>query len=491
LPRASSFNFIQGFLLKRHSRPNPSFVMSIFSLSPSIPLGLVQVPHKKSRKSEALVLIALTLFASSPVMALSLQQAAELALRNDPQYLAAQKAAEGSEEALNQARGARLPFVAATASSGKSELELMNGPGTTADLKPRSYRLSISQSLLNFETNAGVRQARAGLSASQAALENARQQTLLRLAKAYFDILAAQDNLSTVRSEKAAIAEQLELAKRSFEVGTATITDQQEAQARYDLVQAREIQAQNTLSIRRNSLAVLIRQPAPERLDGIGQSIAIPSPEPSDMQAWIQEALKASPSVLQAQAAATAAREAVDKARGADLPSLGLQLSHGRSWESTAPGQDVRSNTVGVELSVPIWQAVSRAATRQAHAAAEEAGHQAEFAQLSAEQGARAAFLNVTAGLAKVAALEAAETSSKLALASNKLGYEVGVGTNIDVLNAQQQLFAAQRDLFQARYDTLLASLELQAATGQLQLANLAAMSELISKSSQGSKPTP
>ena len=435
--------------------------------------------------------IGLGICFSPPGLALSLEEAAQLALNNDPQFLAAQKALVGSQEFVNQAKGARLPFISASGSSGKTESKDMDGSGAATDIKPRSYRLSLSQSLLNFEVNAGVRQAEAGLNASQAALENARQQTLLRLARAYFDILAAQDSLSTVRSEKAAIAEQLELAKRSFEVGTATVTDQQEAQARFDLVQAREIQAQNTLSIRRNSLAVLIRQPSPERLDGIGQSIAIPSPEPSNLDSWIQEALRASPSVMQAQAAAKAAREAVERARGADLPSLGLQVSHGRSWDASGLGQDVRTNAVGLELSVPIWQAVSRAATRQAQAAADEAGHQAEFARLSAEQAARTAFLNVTAGLAKVAALEAAETSSKLALASNKLGYEVGVGTNIDVLNAQQQLFAAQRDLFQARYDTLLASLELQAATGQLQLANLASMSELILNSAAATKKAP
>jgi outer membrane protein len=463
--------------------------MSMHTLLPILPAENLKPSlnrrHQQSFLSSIQVLLCagFTLLVQSQAMALSLQQAAELALKNDPQYLAAQKAAKGSEEVYNQAKGAMLPFLSATASSGKTELEAMNGSGETTELKPRSYRLSVSQSLLNLELNAGVRQARAGLTAAEAALENARQQTLLRLAEAYFNILAAQDNLSTVRSEKAAIAEQLELAKRSFEVGTATITDQQEAQARFDLVQAREIQAQATLTIRRNGLAVIIRQPAPERLDGIGQSIAIPSPEPTNIEAWIQEALRASPTVLQAQATAKAAREAVEKARGADLPSLGLQLSHGRSWESTAPGQDVRSNTVGVELSVPLWQTVSRAAIREAQAAAEEEGYKAEFAQLAAEQAARSAFLNVTAGLAKVAALEAAETSSKLALASNRLGYEVGVGTNIDVLNAQQQLFAAQRDLFQARYDTLLASLELQAATGQLQLANLQAMSDLILKS--------
>ena len=459
---------------------------------PSTPLKTnTQTPRKGLRIVWSLLALGVALGVHSQAIALSLQKAAELALNNDPQYLAAQKATRSSEEVLNQAKGAQRPFVAATASLGKSELELNSGSGTSANLSPRSYRLSLSQSLLNTELKAGVRQAQAGLSASEAALENARQQTLLRLAKAYFDILAAQDSLSTVRSEKAAIAEQLELAKRSFEVGTATITDQQVAQARFDLVQAREIQAQNTLSIRRNGLAVLTRQPAPERLDGIGQSIAIPSPEPASIDAWIQEALRSSPTVLQAQAAAKAAQEAVEKARGADLPTLGLQLSHGRSWESSLPGQDVRTNAIGIELSVPLWQAVAPAAIRRAQADSEEAGHQAESARLSAEQTARTAFLNVTAGLAQVAALEAAETSSKLALASNRLGYEVGVGTNIDVLNAQQQLFAAQRDLFQSRYDTLLASLELQAATGQLQLANLKAMSELILNSAAAPKKAP
>jgi outer membrane protein len=437
------------------------------------------------------LLISLGIWFNAPALALSLEQAGQLALKNDPQFLAAQKALVGSQEFVNQARGAKLPFISASGSLRRTDAKDMVGSGATTEVKPRSYRLSLTQSLLNLEINAGVRQAEAGLSASEAALENARQQTLLRLAGAYFDILAAQDRLSTVRSEKAAIAEQLELAKRSFEIGTATITDQQEAQARFDLVQAREIQAQNTLSIRRNGLSVLIRQPAPERLDGIGQSITIPSPEPASIDAWIQEALRSSPAVMQAQASVRAAREAVERARGADLPSLGLQLSHGRDWDTSGPGQDIRNNSIGLELSVPLWQAVAPAAIRQAQAAAEEAGYQAESAQLSAEQAARTAFLNVTAGLAQVAALEAAETSSKLALASNQLGYEVGVGTNIDVLNAQQQLFAAQRDLFQSRYDTLLASLELQAATGQLQLVNLQAMSELILNSAAAPKKAP
>ncbi|MDP5126581.1 MAG: TolC family protein, partial [Burkholderiaceae bacterium] len=165
-----------------------------------------KTPRQCSRTVWFLLAISVALGAHSQARALSLQQAAELALTNDPQYLAAQKAARSSEEVLNQAKGAQRPFVAATASLGQSELELISGSGANTTLSPRSYRLSLSQSLLNPELNAGVRQAQAGLSASEAALENARQQTLLRLAKAYFDILAAQDSLSTVRSEKAAIA---------------------------------------------------------------------------------------------------------------------------------------------------------------------------------------------------------------------------------------------------------------------------------------------
>jgi outer membrane protein len=86
----------------------------------------------------------------------------------------------------------------------------------------------------------------------------ARQDLIVRTAQAYFDVLLAQDLLATAQAQKVAIAEQLESAKRNFEVGTATITDSQEAQSRYDLTIAQEIAAQNDLDVKRQVLRSII-----------------------------------------------------------------------------------------------------------------------------------------------------------------------------------------------------------------------------------------
>ena len=137
---------------------------------------------------------------------------------------------------------------------------------------------------------------------------------------------------------------------------------------------------------------------------------------------------------------------------------------------------------MGLSLTVPILAGgATTSLVRESSALHNEARYKLDAAKLLAEQTARESYLNVVAGLAQINALRAAERSSQLALESNRLGYEVGVRINIDVLNAQQQLFAAQRDLAKARNDTLLASLQLRAAVGGLGPADLESMSQLIS----------
>ncbi|MFZ9314999.1 MAG: TolC family outer membrane protein [Burkholderiaceae bacterium] len=419
-------------------------------------------------------------FISAPsAQAMSLAQALDFSLGHDSEFLAAQKALVASEERMRQARARLGPSLSAELDARRVDTERVD-IRTDLTLDQKSYAVTIRQPLLNLALTRGLTQSEQRLEASRAVLAQARQDAVLRLVSAYFDILVAQDSLATVQAEKTAIAEQLAQAQRSFEVGTATITDQQEARARFDLASAREISAQNQLNIARSALSLLTRQPTPETLSGVRSAFPIPAPQPQNMESWVEAARAQNPGVVRARLLAEAARTEIGRRRGADLPSLGLSASHSGSWESTLPTDETRRNVVGVTLTIPLLGGPVPAEVREAVALSEEESFKAQGVLLSAEQAARSAYLSVMAGLAQVRALEAAEQSSQLALASNKLGYEVGVRINIDVLNAQQQVFAAQRDLSKARYDTLLASLRLKAATGSLSTEDIMAISKTI-----------
>ena len=413
-------------------------------------------------------------------LALTLEHALSYSLAHDPEFLGAQSGLVASQERTAQAQRRLGPTLSADIEARRLEVQPQpSGPETV--LNQKSYAVTLRQPLFNLALTRGLSQAEQRQKASEAVLMQAQQDAILRLVSAYFDILVAQDTHATVQAEKAAISEQLAQARRSFEVGTATITDQQEAQARFDLASAREIAALNQLNIARNALALLTRQATPEQLRGFaGTGVPIPAPEPRDIQAWVAAARGQNPAVLRSRFVADAAQSEVGRRRANDLPSLGLSATHSNTWQAVVPTDEQRRNVVGIVLSIPLVGGPVPAEIREAVALAEEEAFRAESVQLSAEQNARSAFLSVMAGLAQVSALEAAERSSQLALASNKLGYEVGVRINIDVLNAQQQLFAAQRDLSKARYDTLLAGLRLKAAAGQLTTREVAALSALL-----------
>ncbi|NBY13723.1 MAG: hypothetical protein EBQ76_03055 [Betaproteobacteria bacterium] len=217
------------------------------------------------------------------------------------------------------------------------------------------------------------------------------------------------------------------------------------------------------------------------------KSIPIPRPEPLDPLAWVDQARSSNPSVRKAEADLETARLQVGAQFAGHLPSLNLVANRtvARDASTTAAAADYEYNYVGVELSIPIFAGgLVTSQVREAAALRSKAELDLEAARLSAEQEARSAYLNVLAGLAQVSAYEAAEKSSQLALDSNKLGYEVGVRINIDILNSQQQLFTAKRNLSKARYDVLLASLKLKAAVGALSLADVQAVSQLMAKAS-------
>lgn len=434
--------------------------------------------------------LGLALLAAAPAQAFTLSEAVESALRSEPGFLGAEQAMIAAREVRPQAIGAILPSINAEASYRRLNSEnLFTTPTSPSQIVPnkqtglnaRAYSISLSQPLFSLPAFVALAQSSKQLAAAEIDFARARQDVLLRVSSAYFEVLNAQTALASTQAEKAAIGEQLAAAKRSFEVGSATITDQQEAQARFDLASAREIAALNSLAIRRSTLAQLTRLPVPDRLPEPVGRLTVDLPQPTDPADWSARARESSLEVIRAGLQSEVAGLEVNRRWGGHLPTVALIANASRADNASSVGSENNSDFVGVQVQLPIFLGgrVS-SSVREAVALQNQAGFGLDNARLQSEQSARTAYLNLMAGISQVSALEAAERSSQLALKSNQLGYEVGVRINVDVLNAQQQLFAAQRDLAQARFNTLLASLQLQAAVGQLDQADIDQVSGLI-----------
>ncbi len=442
--------------------------------------------HTTSRRQLPFVFVALAALMPGVAWPLDLSQAAREALQFDATFLAAQKQAEAAATRWGQGLGGLLPAATASASRSRAELDVVAEPSAGYPRRyTNTYVATLTQPIFRLDRIANFQQERERSRAGEANFGQARIDALLRVTQAYFDVLVAQDSLTSVDAERKAIGEQLESAKRNFEVGTATITDQQEAQARFDLATAKQIAARNELDVKRNSLVQLVGRPLPKELSGLRDNVTLKTPEPLDIARWVDQARGANLRVQAGLSTAEIAKSEVTRTISADnLPSVDLVARRTRTDPyrgTTTPFDRADNDTVSLEMTLPLFNggtAIHRA--REVIALRDKASFDLENERRVAEQSARTSFLNVLAGLSQVKAFEAAEKSSRLALESNLLGYEVGVRINIDVLNAQQQLFTTQRDLSKARYDTLLNSLRLKSAVGSLSEADIDEINSLL-----------
>jgi outer membrane protein len=425
--------------------------------------------------------LALTLLAlpALPLQARAqnLQQVYRDAKSYDAQFAAARHALQAGLEKLPQGRALILPTLGLTGNftNTRTETEPHNstvGASTLRDARSHGYSLSFSQPIYRRQNSLQYSQAEFQVKQAESTFGQAGQDLAVRTAQAYFDVLAAQDTLALVQAQKAAISEQLAQAKRNFEVGTATITDTHEAQARFDLSSSQEIAALNDLETKKSALQQITgKQYA--GLRPLRPEVKLTPPNPASMQSWVDIAEKQGyPVQIQESAAEIAQLEAKRQAAG-HYPTVDLVASYG--WTSQTASQlssvssNVQSGVFGVQLGLPLFQggAIS-SRERETAALYEKAKQDLENARRSQALTARQSYLAVTNGIAQVGALEQALVSSQSALDSNRLGYEVGVRINIDVLNAQQQLFSTRRDLAVARYNTITSHLRLKAAAGSL-----------------------
>ena len=435
------------------------------------------------KKTFAWLLLPLTTAAFSA----DLVQTYRAAQDNDPTFAAALATLEAGREKAPQALAGLLPGVSLTGNTTWNENEVNFPRAPSFNGKPQfnsnAYQLTLSQPLFRWQNLVTYDQAKLQVAQAEANFAQARQDLLLRVAQSYFDVLNAEESLTAVKANKQAIAQQLELAKKSFEVGSATITDTHEAQARFDLASAQEIAAESDLDVKRRTLQAIIGQ-EPAALAPLRKSAELSPPQPNAMNDWVSAAEKNSLAVQTQQFSADIAGRELDKQRAGHYPTLDVVANYGHSktLASTSLGiGETDFKNAGLQLNIPLFQGgLTTSRQREAAANRNAANSALEGAKRSAALAARQYYLGVANGLAQVKALQAALVSSQSALESNKLGYEVGVRINIDVLNAENQVYVTRRDLAKATFDTLMAQLRLKAAVGALSDDDLAQVNALL-----------
>lgn len=412
-----------------------------------------------------------------PATAEDLMHIYQQALQQDARYASARYAREAGQEKKAQGKAGLLPLISLQSGITRSNVD----NGSLSDrYNSTGYTLQLSQPLFRKQNWLANDQSERQFMLSELRLAKEKQDLILRVAQAYFDVLLARDTLASVRAEKVAVVQQLELAKKSFEVGTATITDSQEAQARHDVVSASEIAADSDLEVKERALDVLLNKDHGE-LSGLKEPLDIPVPVPPRLQDWLDAAAQGSLAVQMQEMASDLARLELERQQAGHYPTLDLVASHGDNHRDSGT---LRNSSLGVQLNIPLYQGgATDSRIREARALLDAARADVDLTRRQAVLDTRQAYLGVVNGLSQIKALEAALRSSRLALESNKLGYEVGVRINIDVLNAEQQVHAAQRNLSRARIETLMSQLRLKAAVGSLSEADVDAINRLLKTS--------
>lgn len=479
----------------RRSRPHCTLLLNahpIYALSQApdlmsqkdfFMLSIVSIATR--RNTTRLLPLAFAMGMVAPVSAQSLIEMYNAARNYDATYQAAKLQYDATIAKAEQAKALVLPTVGLTVSATRTNQELV--PKNESSYGNQIATLGVSQPLYNAANWSSYEQGQKQNTLAQAQLNAAEQDLIVRVSQAYFDALTSLDSLTFVKSQKAAVSEQLAFAKRNFEVGTSTITDTREAQARFDLVVAQELAAENDLLVKNLALTQLIGLP-----DAQPNALSLPfstTPlEQAALSGWIEQAMTNSPALRQLQIAQDVAKLETSKAEAGHKPTLDLSGSYSEvnnNGTATLPNLDTRVNQaqIGLTFKLPLFAGFAvQNKVKETLALEEKARADLEASQRTIAQTTRTAFFGVQSLQAQVKAYEAAEASSQSALDANKLGYQVGVRINIDVLNSQTQLFDTKAKLAKARYEVLMGGLKLRQIAGVLKAEDLQAINAQLVK---------
>lgn len=420
----------------------------------------------------------------------NLQQIYQQALTQDPVLASAKNGNRAMQEKLVQGNALYLPTINFNAGATASQTDIKyigsssvfrNGGRET--FEGYSYGVNLNQPIYRKQIQAQLAQAKSQVEQSDKQLLLAQQNLILRSSKAYFDVLMAQDKIELIQAQKNAISKQLEQAKANFDVGTATITDFNEAQARFDLVQAQEIAAMSDLEVKKRAIQSIVGQ-MPAKLNAVRDDLKPQMPEPVAMDKWVEIASQTNLMIAIQQQSLEIATQEVERQNAGHLPTLDAIASYTDRYANGSAngfGSDLQDATIGLQLQIPLYQGGAIASRiREAVANKQKAMDDLVTARRQAELDTRQGYLDLVSVVSQIKAYEQALSSSQSQLDSTMLGYEVGVRTSVDVLNAQQQFFTAKRDLLQSRYAYLMNILSLKSAVGLLNDADIDAVNQQL-----------
>lgn len=436
------------------------------------------------------LLVGITL--SSAAMADDLLQVYELAQQNDPTVNRAKANKNASFKGIAISRANLLPNISGRLTYSDSSREFANFRDGGAievlsnDTENANYTFSLTQTIYDHANYVNLNRAEMVAQQSDANYGIAKQDLIVRTTEAYLNVLRAVDSLEFVRAEKRAIERQLEQTKQRFEVGLTAITDVHEAQANFDNTVAQEIQAENTVELRREEL----REITGKYHDSISvlntESFSASRPSPEKVDEWLTIAEQESLDLVERKIARDIAEQDIKRAKTGRLPTVTLNGSVSRDNQditssqrldqegniipsSTAvlPPTDSRSLSLSVDIPIFAGNTVSYQ-TAQARFNYVAASEDLELTHRSTVRSVRSSYNDVVAAISTIRALNQAVVSAQSALKATEAGFEVGTRTIVDVLNSTRNLYDARRNLAGARYDYIVSVIRLKRASGNL-----------------------
>ena len=454
---------------------------------------------KKANIIKALIVTFGALMASATAQADSLLEVYQQALQSDPRIHEAEARRMAALEAEPQARSLYLPQIefrgdySQIDQTGKTVGTDSGGPflnDSDNESEGSNWQFNLRQSLFRWDQIVGLRRADKVVARAEANREAAQQDLIVRVTLRYFNVLAAEDRLTSIHANRQAISRQLEQAKQRFDVGLIAITDVQESQARHDQAVADEIGAKRSLATSREFLREITGEHVTS-LSAPGENFPLQNPVPADEASWIDLSLSQNLALVSSRLDEEIASDEISFRRNGYYPSIDLVASVGETDYETnrslngspffPADSSSATDTIGIQFNIPLFAGGgTRSRVREAIYLHRASRDQLQRVSRETERQARDAYLGVLAEISRVEALEKAVVSSRTALEATQAGFDVGTRTIVDVLNSQFALYVSITNFYQARYDYILNAMRLRQAAGSLQVQDLEGLDQWL-----------